>query len=92
MACELESDLPDTVVCGGKWFVDFNAQKSQLVLFEQSNNSGAIDVKVDRSVSYSKMFGLSFPYNFDWDSYIVFIVKIASKKNSLDSFYEVSFS
>ena len=32
-----------------KWLVDFNAGKTQLVLFDQSNDAGAIDVKTDRS-------------------------------------------
>ena len=45
LASELESDLQDTVEWGRKWLVDFNAGKTQLVLFEQSNNAGAIDVK-----------------------------------------------
>ena len=47
---ELEFDLRDTVDWGRKWLVDFNAEKTQLVLFDQSNNTGAIDVKMDRSV------------------------------------------
>ena len=29
-----------------KWLVDFNAGKTQLVLFDQSNNTGSIDVKM----------------------------------------------
>ena len=33
-----------------KWLVDFNAGKTQLVLFDQSNNTGSIDVKMDVSV------------------------------------------
>ena len=32
-ASELESDLQDTVNWGKKWLVDFNAGKTQLVLF-----------------------------------------------------------
>ena len=35
---------------GRKWLVDFNAEKIQLVSFDQSNNTGAIDVKMDGSV------------------------------------------
>ena len=34
---------------GKKWFVDFNAGKTQLVSFDQSNNTGAIDAKIDES-------------------------------------------
>ena len=33
LASELESDLQDTVDWGSKWLVDFNAGKSQLILF-----------------------------------------------------------
>ena len=33
LASELESDLQDTVDWGNKWLVDFNAGKTQLVLF-----------------------------------------------------------
>ena len=33
-----------------KWLVDFNAGKTQLVLFDWSNNIGAIDVKISESV------------------------------------------
>ena len=34
---------------GKKWLVDFNAGKIQLVLFDWSNNSGSVDVKMDGS-------------------------------------------
>ena len=44
---EHESDLQDTVDWGKKWIVDFNAGKTQLVLFNRSNNNGSIDVKMD---------------------------------------------
>ena len=81
---ELESDLRDTVDWGRKWFVDFNAGKTQLVLFDQSNNYGAIDVKMDGSVFEEKssfmMLGLTFSYKLDWVSYIISISKTASKK------------
>ena len=33
-----------------KWLVDFNAGKTELVLFDRSNTTGAIDVKMDGSV------------------------------------------
>ena len=69
---------------GKKWLVDFNAGKTQLVLFDQSNNNGSIDVKMDGSVfdekSSFKMLGLTFSSKLDWGSYITFIAKTASKK------------
>ena len=50
LASELKSDLQDTVDWGRKWLVDFNTGKTQLVSFDRSKNSGAIDVKMDGSV------------------------------------------
>ena len=62
LASELESDLRDTVDWGRKWLVDFNAGKTQRFSFDWSNKTGAIDVKMDRSVleekSSFKMLGL----------------------------------
>ena len=56
----------------------------QLVSFDQSNNTGAIDVKVNGSAleekSSFKMLGLIFSSKLDWDFYIISIVKTASKK------------
>ena len=84
LTSELESDLRDTVDWGGKWLVDFNAGKTQLVLFDRSNNTGAIYVKMDGSVleekSSFKMLGLIFSSKLDWGSYIISITKSASKK------------
>ena len=54
LTSELESDLRDTVDWGRKWFVYFNAGKTQLVSFERSKNTGAIDVKMDGSVLEEK--------------------------------------
>ena len=55
-----------------KWFVNLNAGKTQLVLFDRSNSTGAIDVKMDGSVleekSSFKMLGLTFSSQLDWDS------------------------
>ena len=74
MASELESDLRGTVDLVTKWFVDFNGGKVQLVSFDWSNNTGAIDVKIDGSFleekSFFKMLGLSFSSKWDWGSYI----------------------
>ena len=33
-----------------KWIVDFNTEKNQLISFDWSNNTGAIDVKIDESL------------------------------------------
>ena len=39
---------------GKKWLVDFSVGKSQLVLFDWSNNNGSIYVKMDGSVLEEK--------------------------------------
>ena len=69
---------------GNKWLVDFNAGKIQLVLFDWSNNTGSVDVKMDGSAleekSSFKMLGLTFSSKLDWGSYIISIAKTASKK------------
>ena len=54
LASEFESYLQETVDWGKKWLVDFSAGKTQLVLFERSNNNGSIDVS----------FNLFFCFNF----------------------------
>ena len=95
LASELEANLRDSVDQGGKWLVDFNAGKTQLVLFDLSNNTGAIDVKMDGSVFEEKqsfmMLGLTIFSKLDWGS--ISLAKSVSKTNwSADSFHEVSFS
>ena len=61
-----------------------NAGKTQLVSFDQSNNTDSIDEKMGGTVleekSFFKMLGLTFSSKLDWDSYIVSIAKTASKK------------
>ena len=80
-----------------KWLVDFNSGKTQLVSFDQSNNTGAIDLKMDESVFEEKlsfkMLGLTFSSKLDWGSYIISFAKSTSIKIvALIFFYEVSFS
>ena len=52
-----------------KWLLDFNVEKTQLVLFNQSNKTRSIDVKMDGSVveekSSFKMLGLTFSSKLD---------------------------
>ena len=43
------------MVRGRKWLVDFNPGKTQLVSFDQSNNTGATDVKMGGSVFQKKI-------------------------------------
>ena len=83
-ASELESNLQKHCDRGKKGLVDFNARKTQLVLFDRSNNNGSIDVKMHGSVleekSSFKMLGLTFSSKLDWGSYIISIAKTVSKK------------
>ena len=47
LASELESDLIGTINWDRKWIADFSAGKTELVSFDWSNNTGAIDVQMD---------------------------------------------
>ena len=58
LASELDSDLRYTVDWGRKWLVDFNAGKTQRFSFDWSNKTGAIDVKMDRSVLIAGVYFL----------------------------------
>ena len=64
--------------------VDFNAGKIQLILFDQFNNTLAINMKMDESFleekSSFKILGLTFSSKIDWGSHIVSIAKTTSKK------------
>ena len=69
---------------GKKWLVDFNAEKTQLVLSDWSNNIRGTELKMDGYVleekSYFRMLGLTFSSKLDWGSYIIYIAKTVSKK------------
>ena len=82
LASELESDLRDAVDWGRKSLVDFNAGKTRLVSFDRSNDTGAIDVKMDGSVlednSSFIMLGLTFSSKLDLGSYFISIAKTTS--------------
>ena len=83
LVSELKYDLQDTVDWGREWLVDFIVGKTHFASFDQSNNSGATDVKMDGSFleekSYFKILGLSFSSKLDCRSYMVSIAKTASK-------------
>ena len=55
LVAELESELQDIVDCGRKWLVDFNTENIQLVSFDQSYNTDAIEVKMDGSFLEEKI-------------------------------------
>ena len=59
-------------------------EKTQFVLFNQSNSTGAIDVKMGKSVleekSSFRLLWFSFSSKLDWGAYIVSIAKTLSKK------------
>ena len=72
-------DLGDTVDWGKKW-LDFNARKMQLVLLDKSNNTGTIDVKINRSIVEEKSFFKMLGLHEDTWRYIISNAKSASKK------------
>ena len=85
-ASELESDLQDTVDWGKKWLVDFNAGKTQLVLFDRPTNNGSIDVKMDGSAleeKSSKMLGLTFSSKLDWVLTLSLLLKLPPRRLEL---------
>ena len=55
LASELKSNMRDTVDWARKQLFDFNAGKTQLVLFHCSKNTGVVDVKLDGSVLEEKL-------------------------------------
>ena len=69
MGSEFESDPQDTVEWGKKGLVDFKFGKTQLVLFDWSVETGAIDMKMDGSALEEKlsfkMLGLTFSSKLD---------------------------
>ena len=72
-----------------KRLADFNAGKTQLVSFDQSNNTGAIDVKTDgpdleEKSSFKMLGGLSLP---NWIGAITFILSISeTASNKIGTF------
>ena len=67
-----------------KWLVDFNAGKTQILAFDQSNNTGAIDVKMDGSVlevkSLFKILGLLFLLNWIGAIALCLLLKVPPRK------------
>ena len=66
LASELKSDLWDNVYLW-KWLVDFNAGKTQLASFNQSNTDMKMDGSVLEKNSSFKMLVLTFSLELDWD-------------------------
>ena len=84
LASEVASDLWGTVDQGKKRLIDFNAGKTQLVSFDQTNNIVSIDVEMDEPVLEEKssftMRGLTSSSKLDSGYYIVCIAETASGK------------
>ena len=63
-------DAREDLEWGRKWLANYNAEKTRLVSSDQSNNSSAIDVKMDGSFlekkSYFKMLEMSVSFKLDW--------------------------
>ena len=59
-----------------KWLVDFSAKKAQLISFDQSDSTGAIDVKMNwfvfKEKTHFKMLRLTLSSKLYWGSYISF--------------------
>ena len=70
-----------------KWFVDFKSRKTQLVLFDQPNNTGSTDLKMDESFleekSSFKMLGLTFSPKLDGTITLSLLQKLPPRKLEL---------
>ena len=84
LLCDRASYLWQQLDWGRKWLVGFNEGKSQLVSFDQSNNTGAIDVKMDGFVleekSSFKIPRLSFSCRLDWALTLSLLLKLPARK------------
>ena len=69
---------------GRKWLGDFNAVKTQMVSFDWSDNTGAVDVKMDGSVLEEKlsfkMLGLTFSFKLDWALTLSLLLKVPPRE------------
>ena len=87
MACELESNLQDTMDWDKNWLVDLNAGKTQLVSSDWCNNSGAIDLKMSESVleekSYFKMLKATFLSKWIGALTLFLLLKVPPRKLGL---------
>ena len=65
--------------------------KTQLVSFDQSNNTGAIDVKMDVSVleekSFFNMLRLTFSFKLDWALTLSLLLKLPPRKLKLELWF-----
>ena len=70
-----------------KWLSDFNAGKNRLVSFDWSNNTGAIDKQMDRSVleekSSFKMLQLTFSSKLYGALVLSLLLKLPPRKLEL---------
>ena len=61
---------------GKRWLVDFNVGKTELVLFDWSNNSDSIDMKMDGSVLEERSsvsllcISINLPYAHIWNTVV----------------------
>ena len=60
-----------------KWFFNFNAGKPQLVLFDWSNDTGAIDIKMDGPILDEKSY-----FGIFWGSVTNINIKINTEHNT----------
>ena len=69
---------------GTKLLVDINAGKNQLVLFDRSDNTGAVDEKMDGSIlvekSSFKVLGLTCPLNWIGVLILSLLLKLSPRK------------
>ena len=88
----LESGLLETVSCSQKGSVTFSVVKIQLVLFDRSNNSGTVNIKMNRSLFDEKpslrMLGFSISSKLDWVLLLSLLLNCFQEHWRLDTFHE----
>ena len=85
VASDLTSDLEEVVQWGKRWFVSFNAKKTNLATFHHKRNSPSFSpIQMDNSTledapCLERLLGLKFTLDLRWNSYILSVAKEASK-------------
>ena len=79
-----------------KWLVAFNAGKTQLLIFDRSNNRCAIDVEMDESILLQEIIsnyaGFAFLCIVGLGLlHCLYCERCLQQSERLDSFYEICF-
>ena len=96
LASKLGSALRGTMDWDRKWLVAFNAGKTQLLIFDRSNNRCAIDVEMDESILLQEIISNYAGFAvlcIVWLGLLhcLYCERCLQQSERLDSFYEICF-